>query len=306
MATRMLAWAYKELGESDRAARPMRDVLAVARARGDLHIQVHALESLAIDAAEEGRVDEAAGMLREAHELNCLLGDRYREAVIVCRFARVLAHAGRGEAAARVLATARCSTSRWGLVRWPGSRGKRRGSEPYPGATGRGRARRGPDVRPDAHGRRSSRACARRVGRRWATAATAIVTSGRAYRGVTCSLTCPRLVAKANRVLRTQSAPPSRRTWSGGTMHGGRLGGCPSSVVGPRRGGARRTLRVLARARTLFRGDPRWRWVGSLAEVGSDGQSVRLRRARVAADAAGLAVSRRRCSGSLFEFPRGG
>ena len=83
----------------------MRDVLAVARARGDLHIQVHALESLAIDAAEEGRVDEAAGMLREAHELNCLLGDRYREAVIVCRFARVLAHAGRGEAAARVLAT---------------------------------------------------------------------------------------------------------------------------------------------------------------------------------------------------------
>ena len=146
MATRMLAWADKELGESDRAARLMRDVLAVARARGDLHIQVHALESLAIDAAEEGRVDEAAGMLREAHELNCLLGDRYREAVIVCRFARVLAHAGRGEAAARVLATARCSTSRWGLVRWPGSRGKRRGSEPYPGATGRGRARRGPDA----------------------------------------------------------------------------------------------------------------------------------------------------------------
>ena len=44
-------------------------------------------------------------MLREAHELNRELGDRYREAVIVCRFARVLALAGRAEAAAQVLAT---------------------------------------------------------------------------------------------------------------------------------------------------------------------------------------------------------
>jgi hypothetical protein len=105
LATRMLAWAYDELGESDRAQRLLRDVLAEARAAGDKHIQVHALESLAIDAAQEQRVDEAAAMLREAHELNCQLGDRYREAVIVCRFARVLAHAGSAEAAARVLAT---------------------------------------------------------------------------------------------------------------------------------------------------------------------------------------------------------
>jgi tetratricopeptide (TPR) repeat protein len=102
MASRMLGWAYAELGESDRARRLMEDVLAQARAAGDKHIQVHVLESLAIDAAHEGRLDEAAAMLREAYELNSELGDRYREAIIVCR---VLALAARAEPAARVLAT---------------------------------------------------------------------------------------------------------------------------------------------------------------------------------------------------------
>ena len=105
MTSRMLAWAYDELGEWDRAHRLMQDILQQARAAGDKHVEVHALESLAIDAALEGRVGDGASLLGEAWKLNCELGDRFREAVIVFRFARVLAHAGRVEAAARVLAT---------------------------------------------------------------------------------------------------------------------------------------------------------------------------------------------------------
>jgi predicted ATPase len=103
MTMRMLAWAYNELGESDRGERIMQDVLEQARAAGDKHVVVHALESLAIDAALEGRVEDATLMLGEAWKLNCELGDRLREAVIVFRFARVLALAGRAEAAARLL-----------------------------------------------------------------------------------------------------------------------------------------------------------------------------------------------------------
>lgn len=102
---RMLAWAYQELGESDRARRLMEGVLQEARGAGDKHVQVHALESIAIDAAREGGIEEAAGLLEQAYELNRELGDRFREAVIVYRFARVLAFAGRAEAAARTLAT---------------------------------------------------------------------------------------------------------------------------------------------------------------------------------------------------------
>jgi tetratricopeptide (TPR) repeat protein len=104
LATRMIAWAYDELGEPDRARRLKEDVLEQARAAGDKHVQVHALEALVHRAAEE-RGDEAVAMLSEAYELNRELGDRFREAVLVCRFARVLAFAGRAEAAARVLAT---------------------------------------------------------------------------------------------------------------------------------------------------------------------------------------------------------
>jgi predicted ATPase/class 3 adenylate cyclase len=104
LATRMLAWAYDELGEPDRARRLKEDVLEQARAAEDKHVQVHALEALAHSAAE-GQADEAASLLKEAYELNRELGDRFREAVLVCRFARVLAFAGRAETAARVLAT---------------------------------------------------------------------------------------------------------------------------------------------------------------------------------------------------------
>jgi predicted ATPase/class 3 adenylate cyclase len=105
MTKRMLAWAYDELGESDRAQRLMQDVLQQARAAGDKHVEVHALESLAIDAALGGLVEDATSLLGDAWTINRGLGDRFREAVIVCRFARVLAHAGKVEAAARVLAS---------------------------------------------------------------------------------------------------------------------------------------------------------------------------------------------------------
>src|SRR5581483_1684813 len=104
LAKRMLAWSYDELGESDRARRLKEDVLEQARAAGVKHVQVHALEALAHAAAPQGQFDLARSLLTEAYELNSELGDRFREAVIVCRFARLLAFSGRVEAAARVLA----------------------------------------------------------------------------------------------------------------------------------------------------------------------------------------------------------
>jgi predicted ATPase/class 3 adenylate cyclase len=105
LATRMLSWAYDELGESDRARRLKEEILEQARTAGYKHLEVHALESLAHVAAPGGRVEEAASLLEEAYELNRELGDRFREAILVCRFARVLAYGGRVKAAARVLAS---------------------------------------------------------------------------------------------------------------------------------------------------------------------------------------------------------
>jgi predicted ATPase/class 3 adenylate cyclase len=105
LATRMLAWAYDELGEHDRARGLKEEVLEQARAAGDKHLQIHALESLAHIAASEAPIEVTASLLRDAYDLNRELGDRFREAVLVCRFGRMLAFAGRAEAAARVLAS---------------------------------------------------------------------------------------------------------------------------------------------------------------------------------------------------------
>jgi predicted ATPase len=104
LATRMLAWAYDELGETDRALRLKHNVLEQARMSGDKNVQVHVLESLAHEAAAAGHMKEAAEPLEEAWRLNRELGDRFREAIIVCRFARVLAFGGRATAATNVLA----------------------------------------------------------------------------------------------------------------------------------------------------------------------------------------------------------
>lgn len=105
LATRMLAWACDELGETERARGLKDTVLEQARAAGHKHLQIHVLEALAHTAAPDGRVEEAASLLEQAWELNRELGDRFREAVLVCRFARVLAFGGRAEAAAQVLAS---------------------------------------------------------------------------------------------------------------------------------------------------------------------------------------------------------
>jgi len=113
LATRMLAWAYDELGEHDRARGLKEEVLEQARAAGNKHLQIHALESLAHVAASEAPVEVTASLLREAYDLNRGLGDRFREAVLVCRFGRMLAFARRAEAGARVLAS---GDTLWGEI----------------------------------------------------------------------------------------------------------------------------------------------------------------------------------------------
>ena len=148
----MLAWAYDELGEPDRARRLKEDVLEQARAAGDQHVQVHALEALGASRRRRGRrtrrrrCSGGVGLNRE-------LGDRYREAIIVCRFARVLAFAGRAEPATRVLATGETLYEEMGAtpMGWL-EEGERRSADPDPRRARRGRLRRSVRTRPNADG----------------------------------------------------------------------------------------------------------------------------------------------------------
>jgi non-specific serine/threonine protein kinase len=104
-ATFILAWTHSDLGDVDRARALLEDNLLRARALGDKEEELTSLESLAGHAADEGRVQDALSMLEDTYRLNQDLGDMYRTPTIVCRFGRVLAVAGKWEAAARVLSS---------------------------------------------------------------------------------------------------------------------------------------------------------------------------------------------------------
>src|SRR5439155_26611954 len=67
------------------------------------HIQALSLEELASIALDEGRARDAVPMLEEAYRIYVDLGDLYRVAISVSRFARVLVSVGKTGIAARLL-----------------------------------------------------------------------------------------------------------------------------------------------------------------------------------------------------------
>ena len=94
LATRLLAWSYSELGDPARALALHEENLREARAAGDEHVEAQSLEALAHLAVTQGRPLDAVQMLERAYEIHCGVGDRYRIAIAVGRFARVVASTG--------------------------------------------------------------------------------------------------------------------------------------------------------------------------------------------------------------------
>jgi predicted ATPase/class 3 adenylate cyclase len=94
LATRLLAWSYSELGDPARALALHEENLGEARAAGDEHMEAQSLEALAHLAVTQGRPLDAVPMLERAYEIHCVVGDRYRIAIAVGRFARVVASTG--------------------------------------------------------------------------------------------------------------------------------------------------------------------------------------------------------------------
>jgi ATP/maltotriose-dependent transcriptional regulator MalT len=104
-ATRSLAWAYYEGGDVERAREVAEGKFRQARETGDTYIQGVRLSQLADYATAQGRLEDAVSLLTESHRILRELGDPLWGPAAVCRFARVLARAGREATAARVLAS---------------------------------------------------------------------------------------------------------------------------------------------------------------------------------------------------------
>jgi non-specific serine/threonine protein kinase len=116
--TRSLGWTFERLGDRERARELYAENLAHARAIGNTYIASASLGALATFAAEEGRADEARALARE-HLPKARDFGKLELSTSLFRAAYVLAHLGRAEAAATVLACAAAiadeigATQRW-------------------------------------------------------------------------------------------------------------------------------------------------------------------------------------------------
>ena len=115
---RRLAWTYENLGDRERARALHEDNLRTARAIGDEYMQAETVAVLGQYALEQRRLEEAVPMLKEAYELHRRrrdLPDRFHIVLLVCRFARALALAGRSFDAARLIACAQAGFEELGV-----------------------------------------------------------------------------------------------------------------------------------------------------------------------------------------------
>jgi predicted ATPase len=119
-ATRLLAWAYDELGDAERARALHEENLRAAGAAGDRHMEAQSLEALAYASVRQGRPLDAVPMLTEAYRIHCDLGDPYRLAIAVGRFAAVLAAVAKPGTAATLISCSDALLEEIGAarVRW--------------------------------------------------------------------------------------------------------------------------------------------------------------------------------------------
>jgi predicted ATPase len=106
-ATDILGFAYRKLGQRERAQELAECNLVEARAARDEGAEATALGALGLYAVEDGRVEEAVPLLVESTRLWRAVAEDWDEVVMnVCSLARALATEGRAEVAAQLLSAA--------------------------------------------------------------------------------------------------------------------------------------------------------------------------------------------------------
>ena len=105
LVTRNLASIYAYLGDDERSRALYEDNLRRARATHNDRMEASTLGALAMIALGEGRVEDAASMLKSSLRIHEGLRDVLDTAVDLCRFASVLARQRRAATAARLLAS---------------------------------------------------------------------------------------------------------------------------------------------------------------------------------------------------------
>ena len=105
-ANRTRAWAYEELGDTDRALLLYTENLEHSRTHGHRRIEARSLGVLAEIAADEGRLDEARELLLDSFRIDQELGNVPFMSFDLVRFAAVHIREGNAEVAARLIGRA--------------------------------------------------------------------------------------------------------------------------------------------------------------------------------------------------------
>jgi tetratricopeptide (TPR) repeat protein len=106
IVTYNLSWTYDELGEFEQAHRLNEENLRRAETLGDERLRFFALSSLSGDAEREGRLPDAVALLQESIRVALAQDDPAHTAFMLPRLALLIATAGEGEVAAKLLAYA--------------------------------------------------------------------------------------------------------------------------------------------------------------------------------------------------------
>jgi predicted ATPase/class 3 adenylate cyclase len=119
-----LAWVTGELGDPEAERAIHEENLRRARALGNRRIEAGSLAQLALFVRDEGRLQDATEMLREAIRIDHILGNVLDIALDLGRLASVLVLAGRGGKAARLLSSSQALTEKLGAGAfwWAGRR----------------------------------------------------------------------------------------------------------------------------------------------------------------------------------------
>ena len=105
-ANRTRAWAYEELGDTDRAFFLYTENLEHSRIHGHRRIEARSLGVLAEIAAAEGRFDEARELLLDSFRIDQELGNVPFMSFDLVRFAAVHIREGKADVAARLIGRA--------------------------------------------------------------------------------------------------------------------------------------------------------------------------------------------------------
>jgi predicted ATPase/class 3 adenylate cyclase len=104
LSTRVLSWVCMEMGDRDTARTLAEHNLVDARAAGNARVEAMTLGQLGFRAVDDGRLADAAPLIRESYRMKRSQGDLLGVASDLFSFARLLFAAGRSADAAEVLA----------------------------------------------------------------------------------------------------------------------------------------------------------------------------------------------------------